>query len=75
MPATKSATTPARSASPPLCSAEARQDGGQEVLVLRCTRTGTRYQVFDPGLSDEELESVQDDVFRAMGWDHAALIS
>src|ERR1700722_10901388 len=48
---------------------EARQNGGQEVLVLRCTRTGARYQVLDPGLSDEELETVQDDVFRAMGWE------
>ena len=48
---------------------EARQEAGQEVLVLRCTRTGTRHQVLDPGLSDEELETVQDDVFRAIGWE------
>jgi hypothetical protein len=45
------------------------QESGQEVLTLRCTRTGARHQVLDPGLSDEELESVQDDVFRAMGWE------
>ena len=47
--------------------AETRQDGGQEVLVLRCTRTGVQHEVFDPGMSDEELEGVQDDVFRAIG--------
>jgi hypothetical protein len=46
---------------------ETRQEGGGEVLVLRCARTGVRHQVLDPGMSDEELEGVQDDVFRAIG--------
>jgi hypothetical protein len=45
------------------------QEGGQEVLMMRCLRTGARYQVLNPNLSDEELESVQDDVFRAIGWE------
>jgi hypothetical protein len=48
---------------------ETRQEGGQEVLVLRCLRTGVKHQVLDPKMTDEELESVQDDVFRAIGWD------
>jgi hypothetical protein len=48
---------------------ESRREGGQEVLALRCARTGARYRVLDPGLSDEELESVQDEVFRALGWE------
>ncbi len=46
---------------------ESRQEGGQEVLVLRCPRTGVRHEVRNPGMSDEELEGVQDDVFRAIG--------
>jgi hypothetical protein len=48
---------------------ETRQEGATEVLVLRCLRSGVRSQVVDPGMSDEELESVQDDVFRAIGWE------
>jgi len=48
---------------------EARREGGREVLQLRCTRTGARHQVVNPGLSDEEMEAVQDDVFQALGWE------
>jgi hypothetical protein len=48
---------------------ETRSEDDREVLVLRCTRTGARYQVLDPALSDDELETVQDDVFRAIGWE------
>ncbi len=46
---------------------ETRKVDGREVLVLRCPRTGARHEVLDPGISDEELEGVQDDVFRAIG--------
>jgi hypothetical protein len=46
---------------------ETRQEGSQEILVLRCPRTGARHEVLDPGLGEEELEGVQDDVFRASG--------
>ena len=48
---------------------EARREGGQEVLQLRCTRTGARHRVVNPGLSDEEMEAVQDEVFAALGWE------
>ena len=48
---------------------EARTEQGQELLVLRCTRTGARHEVVNPGLSDEELTAVQDDVFQALGWE------
>jgi hypothetical protein len=48
---------------------EARQDNGQEALQLRCTRTGARFTVVNPCLTDEEIESVQDDVFQALGWE------
>lgn len=45
------------------------REGEQEYLQLRGTRKGERYQLLDPGLSDEELEYVQEDVFRVLGWD------
>jgi hypothetical protein len=46
-----------------------QQDGPQEVLLLRCTRTGASHAVVNPSLTDEELATVQDDVFQALGWD------
>jgi hypothetical protein len=48
---------------------DTRKEGEQEVMLLRCTRKGDRFQVADPALSDQELESVQDDVFRVLGWE------
>jgi hypothetical protein len=48
---------------------EAKEEAGREVLCLRCTRTGARHEVVNPGLSDEELTAVQDDVFQALGWE------
>ena len=47
---------------------ETQRDSGQEILVLRCTR-GARHAVVNPGLTDEELTTVQDDVFQALGWE------
>ena len=34
-----------------------------------CARTGARHEVADPGLTDDELDSVQQDVFQALGWE------
>jgi hypothetical protein len=48
---------------------DAKKEGGREVMLLRCTRKGDRFQVPDPALSDAELESVQEDVFRVLGWE------
>jgi hypothetical protein len=48
---------------------EARTDGGREVLILRCGRTGARHEVANPHLTDEEMTAVQDDVFQALGWE------
>ena len=47
---------------------DTRLEGGREVLALRDARTGARHQVFDPGLPDDELEAVQDEVFQLLGW-------
>jgi hypothetical protein len=48
---------------------ETRHEGPQEILLLRCTRTGARHRVVNPGLTEEELATVQDEVFQALGWD------
>lgn len=48
---------------------EARQEAGQEILELRCPRSADTYQVINPLLTDQELASVQDEVFQALGWE------
>jgi hypothetical protein len=48
---------------------DTKKEGEREVMHLRCTRKGDRFRVADPALSDHELESVQDEVFRVLGWE------
>jgi hypothetical protein len=43
--------------------------GEPEILVLRCVRTGEEYQVFDPCLTEQEMATVQDEVFQVLGWE------
>jgi hypothetical protein len=47
---------------------EARMEGGDEYLVLRCTKMGNMYRVLDPRLGEEAMEAVQEEVFRLLGW-------
>lgn len=47
---------------------DSRSEGGSEVLSLRDARSKARYLVIDPGLPDDELEAVQDEVFEVLGW-------
>jgi hypothetical protein len=42
--------------------------GDSHVLIVRDARTGTRYDVPDPHLNDDEIAAVQDEVFQALGW-------
>jgi hypothetical protein len=42
---------------------------GCEILVMRCVRSGEKRRVINPGLTDQELAAVQDEVFKALGWD------
>ncbi len=44
-----------------------RQDG-LDVMVLRDARTGTRHELTDPRLTEDEITAVQDEVFQALGW-------
>jgi hypothetical protein len=48
---------------------EARVENGQEVLCLRCARTGARHQTVNPRLTEEEMAAVQDEVFKVLGWE------
>ncbi|HZT80730.1 MAG TPA: hypothetical protein VFA26_10925 [Gemmataceae bacterium] len=48
---------------------EARTEAGQEVLRLRCTRTGTQHDVINPGLDEEQMAAVQEEVFKVLGWE------
>jgi hypothetical protein len=48
---------------------EARVEDGREILALRCSRTGNEYLVVNPGLSEEEMMAVQEEVFRVLGWE------
>jgi hypothetical protein len=44
------------------------KDAAGETLTLRDTRTGDRYYVADPGLTEEAMTAVQDEVFQVLGW-------
>ncbi len=48
---------------------EAHKDGTHEVLTLRCARTGTKYAVVNPGLTEDEMVAVQEEVFKVLGWE------
>lgn len=47
---------------------EVRKEDGRDLLVLKDARTGARHTVADPRLSAADLEQVQDEVFRVLGW-------
>jgi hypothetical protein len=47
---------------------EAKIEEGQEILTLRCSRTGARYRVLNPRLTEAEMTVVQDEVFDMLGW-------
>jgi hypothetical protein len=44
------------------------KDAAGETLLLRDTRTGDKLAVADPGLTPEAMATVQDEVFRVLGW-------
>ena len=47
----------------------ARTESGGEVLRLRDARTGAEHDVANPGLSDDEMASVQEEVLKVLGWE------
>ena len=46
-----------------------RNTDGSEWLVVRDARNGTRLEILDPRLNEEEILSVQDEVFQVLGWE------
>ena len=48
---------------------DVRKLDGEEVILLRDGKSGSRHEVPDPRLDDAEMSSVQDEVFRVLGWD------
>lgn len=44
-----------------------KSDAG-DTLVLRDARTGERMEVADPGLTDDQMSSMERDVFQMLGW-------
>jgi hypothetical protein len=47
---------------------EARTEANQEILVVKCTRSGARHQVVNPGMTPDEMTAVQEEVFKVLGW-------
>ncbi len=41
---------------------------GAETICVRCARTGEKYQVINPRLTEEEMGQVQEEVFKVLGW-------
>jgi hypothetical protein len=48
---------------------QSANEDGTEVLYLRCPRSGDRYRLIDPALTEEETAAVQDEVFQTLGWE------
>ena len=48
---------------------EARKEGSQEKMSLRCVKTRTLHEVINPGLTEEQMTAVQDEVFKVIGWE------
>jgi hypothetical protein len=47
---------------------ESTTEGDREVLMLRSVRTGTSHRVINPGMPDDEMVAVQEEVFKVLGW-------
>lgn len=48
---------------------QVKTENGQEILQLRCTRSGAHHQVINPRLNEDEMIAVQDEVFKVLGWE------
>jgi hypothetical protein len=48
---------------------DARQQQGQEVLLVRGPRDRKTCEVINPRLTDEEIAAVQEEVFKVLGWE------
>jgi hypothetical protein len=46
-----------------------RDELGRDILIVRDARGGAVHHVIDPRLNDEQIATVQTEVFRVLGWD------
>jgi len=46
-----------------------RDDQGRDVMIVRDQRGGAIHHVVDPRLTDEQVTTVQAEVFRVLGWE------
>jgi hypothetical protein len=44
-------------------------DARSDVLQVRDGRTGKRVDVIDPHLSADDMDAIQSEVFRVLGWE------
>jgi hypothetical protein len=47
----------------------ARDEHGRDVMILKDARGGAVHHVTDPRLTDEQIATVQTEVFRVLGWE------
>jgi hypothetical protein len=48
---------------------DARKRDERESLVVRDAKSGRRFEVDDPQLTEPEMDAVRDEVFRVLGWE------
>jgi hypothetical protein len=48
---------------------DVRRDGEQEFMQLKCPKTASAFEVRDPRMSEADMETVQDEVFKLLGWE------
>lgn len=48
---------------------DAKISRGQEILVVQNARDKKRYEVINPQLSEPEIDNVQEEVFKVLGWE------
>lgn len=46
-----------------------RDDAGRDVLILKDAKLGAVHHVADPRLTDDQIATVQTEVFRVLGWE------
>jgi hypothetical protein len=47
---------------------DVRVEDCREILSLRCGQTKQVHEVINPALSDNEIQAVQEEVFKVLGW-------
>ena len=46
-----------------------RKDGEHDYMLMKCPRTACTFEVRDPHLGETDIEQVQQEVFKVLGWE------